>query len=273
MIGYNPGKRPAQAKTLEGGLSLSSEFEVRYPISQKMLRHAGESIKKYAMIESGDRIMIGLSGGKDSLLLSLVLATLHRKSPVKFKLTACLVDQSDGQMDLAGVTTYMATLDIPLKIINHPTYKIMEIRDERSPCSLCANLRRGILANAALESDCNVLALGHHKDDAVETVLLNLFYGGRFKCYHPHLFMSRSKIRVIRPLIYTEEQKITIEAQRLGLPVTSSCCPYGDDSKRKMTKEILAQIEAQIPEIKSNMIHALENAILCETWAEQEIKE
>lgn len=238
-----------------------------------MLRYAGESIRDYRMIRPGDRIMIGLSGGKDSLLLSLILATLRHRSPVKFELTACLIDQSDGQMDISGVTEYMTALDIPLEIINHPTYKIMEIRDERSPCSLCANLRRGILANAARKADCSVLALGHHKDDTAETVLLNLLYGGRFKCYHPHLFMSRTEVRVIRPLVYIEEKKITIEAERLGLPVTSSCCPYGDDSKRKTAKEMLLELEKLAPEIKSNLIHALKNTKLDETWTESKTQE
>lgn len=210
--------------------------------------------------------MIGISGGKDSLLLALALATLRRRSPAKFELAACLVDQTDGAMETGMVAAYMDTLEIPLKIINHPTYKIINIRDERSPCSLCANMRRGILATAAKESGCNVMALGHHKDDAVETVLLNMFYGGRFKCYHPNLYMSRTELRVIRPFAYVEEKRITTEALRLSLPIVSACCPYGGDSKRKSAKEILAKLEEQIPEIKSNVIHALMNLSADESW-------
>jgi len=147
------------------------------------MRFVGEAIRDYSMIVPGDRIMIGLSGGKDSLILSLALAVLRRRSPVKFGLTACIIDQTGGTMDTSMLGKFMDELDIPLSIFDHPTYSITEERDERSPCSLCANLRRGILAAQAKEAGTNVLALGHHKDDAVETVLLNLFYGGRFKCY------------------------------------------------------------------------------------------
>ena len=115
--------------------------------------------------------MIGLSGGKDSLLLSLALASLRKRSPVKFELRACMIDQSGGSMEAGAVLGYMAELGIPVTTITHPTYQIMKEREERSPCSLCANMRRGMLANAARAAGCGVLALGHHKDDAAETVL------------------------------------------------------------------------------------------------------
>ncbi|NLD06431.1 MAG: tRNA 2-thiocytidine(32) synthetase TtcA [Synergistaceae bacterium] len=218
------------------------------------------------MIVSGDRIMIGLSGGKDSLTLSLALAVLRRRSPVKFGLTACLIDHTDGNINTSMLEGLMGELEIPLRIFKHPTYSIMEKRDERSPCSLCANLRRGILADQAKEIGANVLALGHHKDDAVETVLLNLFYGGRFKCYQPNMLMSRTEIKVIRPLVYIEERRIALEAARLKLPVTNACCPYSEKSKRLSTKRILEEIEKEIPEIKSNVIHALKNVLESDVW-------
>ena len=218
------------------------------------------------MIREGDSIMIGLSGGKDSLILSLALALLKKRSPVGFTLRACLIDQSNGAMEPQRLSDYMEQLGIPVKVLMHPTYQIMKQREERSPCSLCANMRRGILANEAAAAGCNVLALGHHKDDAAETVLMNLLYGGRFKCFHPHLNMSRTKMRVIRPLIYVDEYRIKLEAERLGLPVISSCCPYGDKSKRKSAKETVAKLEAEVPELKSNILHALENIRSSESW-------
>ena len=230
------------------------------------MRFVGEAIRDYSMIGPGDRIMIGLSGGKDSLILSLALAVLRRRSPVKFGLSASLIDQTGGTMETAKVEEFMGELEIPLTIFSHPTFSIMEERDERSPCSLCANLRRGILAGQAKEAGANVLALGHHKDDAVETVLLNLFYGGRFKCGQPSMFMSRTEIRVIRPLAYTEERRIALEAARLGLPVTSACCPYSEDSKRLSAKNILKEMEKEMPEIKSNVIHALKNVLESDVW-------
>ncbi|MBP8632801.1 MAG: tRNA 2-thiocytidine(32) synthetase TtcA [Synergistaceae bacterium] len=218
------------------------------------------------MIGPGDRIMIGLSGGKDSLILSLALAVLRRRSPVKFGLSACLIDQTGGSMETAKVKEFMEELEIPLLLINHPTFSIMEEREERSPCSLCSNMRRGILAGRAREAGANVLALGHHKDDAVETVLLNLFYGGRFKCWQPTMFMSRTEIRVIRPLAYIEERRISLEAARLGLPVTSSCCPYSSDTKRLSAKNLLKEMEKEMPELKSNVIHALRNVKGNDVW-------
>ena len=217
--------------------------------------------------------MIGLSGGKDSLILSLTLALLRKRSPVKFGLTACLIDQTDGTLDTSGVQGFMESLGIPIKILVHPTYKIIKDREERSPCGLCANLRRGMLASMAKELNCNVVALGHHKDDAAETVLMNLIYCGRFKCYHPHLYMSRSGIRVIRPLVYIEERKLETETARLGLPVIDSCCPYGDKSKRRSTKELLKNIERDVPEIKSNILHALKNASANDVWQAKMLNE
>ena len=210
--------------------------------------------------------MIGLSGGKDSLILSLALAVLRRRSPVKFGLSACLIDQTGGSMETAKVKEFMEELEIPLLLINHPTFSFMEEREERSPCSLCSNMRRGILAGRAREAGANVLALGHHKDDAVETVLLNLFYGGRFKCWQPTMFMSRTEIRVIRPLAYIEERRISLEAARLGLPVTSSCCPYSSDTKRLSAKNLLKEMEKEMPELKSNVIHALRNVKGNDVW-------
>ena len=249
------------------------DFEELYPLSKKISSLVGEAIRDYSMIRPGDKLMIGLSGGKDSLLLSLALAVLRKRSPLKFGLEACLVDQSAGSMQTEAVASYMEQIGIPLRQMQHDTYQIIAGRGERSPCSLCANLRRGILASAAQRQGCNVLALGHHKDDAAETVLLNLFYEGRFKCWHPHMYMTRSGIRVVRPLVYVEERKIILEARRLGLPVTSSCCPYGDKSKRKAVKETLAKLEEQVPELKSNVIHALKNFRDTEVWKEGTLNE
>ena len=245
---------------------MKEDFTEKYPISQKIMRFIGEAIRDYSMIGPGDRIMIGLSGGKDSQILSLALAVLRRRSPVKFGLSACLIDQTGGSMETAKVKEFMEELEIPLLLINHPTFSIMEEREERSPCSLCSNMRRGILAGRAREAGANVLALGHHKDDAVETVLLNLFYGGRFKCWQPTMFMSRTEIRVIRPLAYIEERRISLEAARLGLPVTSSCCPYSSDTKRLSAKNLLKEMEKEMPELKSNVIHALRNVKGNDVW-------
>jgi len=218
------------------------------------------------MIRSNDNVMIGLSGGKDSLVLTLALAVLKKKSPIKFNLTACLIDHSDGALNTEKIKDFMNELEVPLHIILHPTFKIIKDREERSPCSLCANLRRGILASTANEIGSNVIALGHNKDDAVETILLNLFYTGQFKCFHPNLYMSRTDVRAIRPLIYVEENNISCEANRLNLPVTNITCGYSETSKRKSAKKILSLLEDFAPDIKSNVMHALKNVKNCDTW-------
>ncbi|MDO4988101.1 MAG: ATP-binding protein [Synergistes sp.] len=245
---------------------MKNDFEDTYPISKKIARFAGEAINDYNMINNGDAIMIGISGGKDSLLLALALASLKKRSPIKFSLSACLIDQSGGSLDITHIREYMDTLGITLIHILHPTYEIMRKREERSPCSLCANLRRGILATCAKEHNANVIALGHHKDDAAETVLMNLFYGGRFKCFHPHLYMSRTGIRVIRPLVYVEEKNISAESVRLALPVVNSCCPYGKTSKRTDAKATVAALQKISPDFKSNLLHALTNITPDEGW-------
>ena len=252
---------------------MKEDFEENYPLSKKISRFAGEAIRDYSMIREGDGILIGLSGGKDSLLLSLSLALLRKRSPVKFTLRACLIDQSDGSMQTERVAAYMDELEIPLKIVPHPICQIMEERKERSPCSLCANMRRGMLAGQAAALGCDTIALGHHKDDAAETVLMNLFYGGRFKCFHPHLYMSRSGIRVIRPFVYLEERRIELEARRLSLPVANFCCPYGEKSKRKIAKETMASLLKEAPELKSNIVHSLKNLHENESWPKGMLKE
>ena len=257
MIGYN---------AWEMNRALKNDFEEQYPLSQKIIRRAGEAVRDYEMIKENDRILIGLSGGKDSLVLSLVLAVLKKRSPVNFDLSACIIDQSNGSMNTDAVLEFMKTLDIPVRVEPHSTYEIIEAREERSPCSLCANFRRGLLATAAKEENCSVIALGHHKDDAAETVLLNLCYGGHFKCFRPNMFMTRTKLRVIRPLVYVEERNTALEAERLALPVTSSCCPYGEDTKRITAKKLLAEIEKEVPTIKSNLIHALKHCSESESW-------
>lgn len=246
--------------------NLSAVFRDMYPVSKKIMQLAGKCIGDYNMITPPDGLMVGLSGGKDSLILTLVLATLRCNSPVKFKLRACVIDQSDGKMDIEPIKRFTDCLAVPLDILTHPTYEIMEKRGERSPCSLCANIRRGILANHARESGFNVIALGHHKDDAAETVLLNLLYGGRFKCYHPNMYMTRSKVRVIRPLSYIDERRLRAEAGRLSLPVADSCCPYSKNSKRTDAKKILEKLENNAPDIKNNILHALQNFDENDIW-------
>lgn len=236
--------------------------DLPFSIRKKM----GLALAEFRMISPGDRIMIGLSGGKDSLMLALALSGLRRRSPVKFSLSACTVDITGGETDTDSLRAFCESLDIAYSVKAHPIVNIINIRNERSPCSLCANIRRGILNTAVKDAGCNVLALGHTLDDAVETALMNLFHTGRFKAFQPKFWQSRSNVTVIRPLILVEERRITKEISRLGLPILPYTCPFSLETERVRAKKIIDQLAAGNPRIKYNIIHALKSIDEGDRW-------
>jgi len=236
--------------------------DLPFSIRKKM----GLALAEFRMIMPGDRILIGLSGGKDSMLIALALAGLRRRSPVEFSLSACTVDITGGENDTDLLRDFCESLGIPYFIKAHPIVDIINIRNERSPCSLCANIRRGILNTAVKEAGCNVLALGHNLDDAVETALMNLFHTGRFKAFQPKYWQSRSDVTVIRPLILTEERRIAKEAARLALPLLPYTCPFSLETERVRAKKIIGQLAAGNPRIKYNIIHALKSIDEGDRW-------
>lgn len=235
-------------------------------LSLSLRKKIGLAAGKFKMISPGDKVMIGLSGGKDSLVLAVALTGLRRRSPAPFSLAACLVDITGGQRDVTALKEFCDRLEIPFHVRPHPTLDIIESRKERSPCSLCANLRQGILNGAARDSGFNVLALGHNLDDAAETVLMNLFHTGRFKAFLPKFRQSRSGTTVIRPMVFAEEKKIEREARRLALPVAPYVCPFSLDTERSRTKRLLGQIDADNPRVKYNIIRALQNLNEGDRW-------
>ncbi|HOO63461.1 MAG TPA: ATP-binding protein [Synergistaceae bacterium] len=219
------------------------------------------------MISAGDSILLGLSGGKDSLLLLLALRELQQRSPVNFNLVACTVDPLEKQWDSSELKNLCGLLEVPWHHEKHDIFGIMKIREERSPCSFCANMRRGILNSIAQKKGCNLLALGHHQDDAIETVFLNLFSGGRFRCFSPKMYQSNTKITVIRPLIYLKEERIAREIERLSLLPATFECPYEKKSHRGKTKALVKNFETKIPSLRSNILHALKYGEPEDTWA------
>ena len=237
-------------------------------LSLSLRKKIGLAAGRFRMISPGDRIMIGLSGGKDSLVLTLALAGLRRRSPVPFSLAACFVDITGGETDVSSLREFCVSLDIPFFVRPHPIVGIIEVRNERSPCSLCANIRRGILNTAAKEEGCNLLALGHNLDDVVETALMNLFNTGRFRAFQPRFWQSRSGMTVIRPLVFAEEKKILKEARRLGLPVLPYVCPFSLETERVRAKSILDGLSAGNPRIKYNILHALQCLDQRDKWSE-----
>jgi tRNA(Ile)-lysidine synthase TilS/MesJ len=217
------------------------------------------------MIKSGDKIMTGLSGGKDSALLLLALCALRDKSPARFAVEAVTLDPTGGT-DLSALSAFSESLGVRHSIVKYPIFKILDESATSSPCSLCANIRRGILAAAAKDAGCVSLALGHHRDDAVETVFLNLIFAGRFRCFHPNMLMSRTGIRVIRPLVYLPEEDIRAESSRLSLPIVDFACKHAPGSKRAFIKSSIAELAGEAENLYQNVLHALKFFKPEETW-------
>lgn len=235
-------------------------------ISGKIRKLAGKAIYSYDMITPGDRIAVGVSGGKDSLLLLHLLKYMQAYSPVKYDLQACCVDMTAGGWDTEPLQKLCDSLQVPLHIVPYAIEKIIDERQERSPCSFCANMRRGILNTITKKVGCNKLALGHNLDDSVETTLMNLLRNGRFRCYQPKLWHDRAEIWVIRPLIYLSEYQIQREIDRLGVRTAQYCCKFGADTERSRTKHIIETLKASFPNIKTSVVHALENHADDDCW-------
>jgi len=234
------------------------------PLAKSLRRSVGQAIGDFSMIKDGDRILLGLSGGKDSLVLLHALSKFRRRSPARFDLAACTVALTG--MDVACLESYCHTRGIQYIVLRHPIIEIIEERNERSPCSFCARLRRGILSSRAQEDGFNKIALGHNLDDAVETFFMNLFRTGRAKSFKPKLLQDRTNVEVIRPLIYSSEASVTDEARRLELPVLRSTCPYAGNTERQRTKEILAGLKSRYPDLLSNVVNALKNIDSSDRW-------
>ena len=244
-----------------------SAFPQGVPQLSSRLRHlVGKALADFRMIAPGSGVMVGLSGGKDSLVLLEALAALRSRSPVPFSLRACTLDPSDGALDTSFLEARCDALDVPWTLLSHDLLGIIRQREERSPCSFCATMRRGMLCSAATAAGCALLALGHHLDDAVETTLLNLVSGGRFRCFAPRTWHSRSRITVIRPLVYLQERHIRSEVQRLGLLPVAPPCPYAGGTERARIKELLALLQERYPDIRSNVLHALQNIRQEDCW-------
>ncbi len=226
---------------------------------QKLLGLARRCIEDYRMIESGDRIAVGLSGGKDSLLTLLALTRLREFLPEPYTLTAVTLDLGVPGMDYSPLAEYCAGLGVPFTLKRTRIYSVIfEERKESNPCSLCSKMRRGALVRAAGELDCNKLALGHHYDDAVETFLMSLLYEGRLACFQPKTFLSRSGMTQIRPLLYVKEDKLVRMAEALALPVVKNACPADGNTKRQEVKDLIVRLSGTYPDLKNYIFGAMQ---------------
>lgn len=243
---------------------------------QMMLSRVRSAVDKYNMIEDGDKIAIGVSGGKDSLALLCVLAELRIFYPKKFELHAVTLDMGFSvsesiaapKTDWSPIAELCRRLDVPYKIIDTEIAKIIfDIRRESNPCSLCARMRRGSLHDAVKELGCNKVALGHHYDDAVITTMLNLFFQGHFACFSPVTDLSRKGLTMIRPLIHAREKEVKAFVRRANLPVIESPCPEDKESERAYMKTYLGDFDHKHRGLYPRIIGALERGEI-DGWKE-----
>lgn len=225
---------------------------------QKILSHLRKAIEDYHMIEDGDKIAVGLSGGKDSITLLSALKALQRFYPKKFDLIAISVDPGFEFFDCEFLKEVCDKLDVPLFCEeSHIKEIVFDIRKEKNPCSLCANLRRGILNTTAIREGCNKIALGHNEDDVLETFLLNLFYTGSISTFAPVSYMDRSQMTLIRPLIYTPEKEIRRFVKKNNITVMPKACPMDGVSKREDMKKMIQDLQIDIPHVRANLYGAI----------------
>ncbi len=216
-------------------------------------------VDDYGMISAGDRIAVGVSGGKDSLVLLSALAHLRRYYPAPFELEAITVDAGFPGMDFSGVAALCEKLDVPYTLVPTDIREIVfDVRQEENPCSLCAKMRRGALNTTLKNRGCTKLALGHHFDDAVVTFAMSLLFEGRLNCFSPVTYMDRMDVTMIRPLLYIGEQRSANMAAAMDLPVVHSTCPLDRTSKRREAEAVLDSLSRQYPDLRSRIFGAMQ---------------
>lgn len=221
------------------------------------------AVDKYNMIEAGDKIAVGVSGGKDSVALLAGLAHLRRYYPKPFELVAISADPcfNNKETDFTAVNKLCKRLEVEHIIRRTELFKVVfEDMKSKSPCSLCAKMRRGILHDMAKEANCNKLALGHHSDDAVETFIMNLFCGGNIGCFRPVTYLSNKDLWLIRPMILAEESKINALVKNKNLPIVKSTCPMDKNTERQKSKELIRSLEKDYPDLKTKILGAMERS-------------
>ena len=226
---------------------------------QRILGYVRKACEKYSMIDEGDRIGVGVSGGKDSLTLLCALSQLRSFYPKKFEIEAITVSMGFENDNFDEIKKLCKEIGCDYTIVNTDIYEIVfGIRKEKNPCSLCSKLRRGALQNICIESDCTKLALGHTLDDIGETVLMNLFYEGRYGCFSPVTKLDGINLSIIRPLIYTKEKEIISFCKKENIPVMKSNCPADKNTQRSKIKDIIDNMDKEHRGINHRILSSLE---------------
>ena len=223
---------------------------------RKILSGLRKAIEEYHLIETGDKIAVGLSGGKDSLCLLSALCEYKKYIFPNFDVMAIAVDLTNGENNYEDLKNFCQQNGVNLEIVPSNVFEIVfDIRKEKNPCSLCANLRRGLLNSKAKELGCNKVALGHHRDDLIETFVLSLFFEGRLATFKPKTYLSKTDLTVIRPMIFVEEKDIEKIAK--NLPVLHNNCPADKHTQREEAKQVLATLETKYPGCKEKIFNAI----------------
>ena len=227
---------------------------------QRLLSLTRQAVDDYALIDSGDKIAVGISGGKDSLTLLYALHGLKRFYPNGFE-----------NFDLSPVRSLCSELSVPFTVVPTDIGKILfETRKESNPCALCAKMRKGALNETAKQLGCNKIAYAHHRDDLIETMLLSLIYEGRFYAFSPKTFLDRTELTVIRPMIYVSEADVIGFKNRFSLPVCKNPCPVDGKTKREYVKQLTKQLNLQAPGVKERLFHAITEGNI-EGWPDKKL--
>lgn len=232
------------------------------------IRRADED---FHMIQPGDRVALGVSGGKDSLLLLRALALYRYVRHHDFTLQAIMLTSGPSIPDTSAIEALCRELDVPLTIKHTEIYQILfEWRKDPNPCALCAKMRRGMLCDLCSELGCNKLALAHHREDALETLMMSVIFEGRLHVFHPCSYMSRSNLTVIRPMVYLPEKYVLHMRRELELPVLKNPCPADGHTKRQEMKELLSEMCRRYPDFKEKFLSALKNDHQYALWGRDE---
>ena len=229
----------------------------------RILSMVRRCVEDYDMIKPGDRIAVGVSGGKDSLVLLTALAKLRDFYPIPFEVEAFTLDMghADGwpSADFTALEAFCQQLNVPFTLLNSEIHHVIfDIRKEKNPCSMCAKMRRGALNQALKEHGIHKIALGHHYDDAIETFYMSLIFEGRISCFQPVTWLDRMEVTQIRPLLYCGESLVRATAERLELPVVPSHCPVDKNTKRQEIKELVAELSGHYPGLKERTFGAMQ---------------